>query len=420
MSSEIFDRNLSRLLRQAALPDEEARRTRAREEFLRSASPSSTGRSRGLAVAAAALLICAIVYAATRPSVAPAPTPSIARPAQEPASTFVDVPGFGATDFIKGTLKMSREANPDHKFRLVVQTSAPEGMVFKVTARPMTLELKWGTLTGVCKHPISTVAVNRGGEFQVEWEGRATERILIDVQAPKDDQDMTVLEKLNGAIVPSRSLLFTPYDLRWPAITEPQLLELSEFAREARDLIGRVEASSSKEERFKIEEKKLTIEAIKLHARIEGFQSASLYPASAEVLAQTIHDLEASMKNFVWKDGAFDGASSYYTPNKRGNTFRGDPFGFEALRRYIEEAVLLSGREFDLWTILEIRQRGWLPEIRSRMARLQERPGIKDFAPILNALWNARDNAKDEDQAKQLQEKLSDIATVIQEKPLVK
>ena len=60
--SDVFEKNVARLVKESALPLTDERRDRAREAFLRATAPSRL-RGVGIAVAAAALLFCAVVYA---------------------------------------------------------------------------------------------------------------------------------------------------------------------------------------------------------------------------------------------------------------------------------------------------------------------------------------------------------------------
>jgi hypothetical protein len=180
-----------------------------------------------------------------------------------------------------------------------------------------------------------------------------------------------------------RTFLYFPFEDRWPGLVEPQLLELGDFARLAGELFDRVEAACASAELFKSREKELTAEAERQQARLEGFEQAGLYPASARLLADTVRDLAKSMKDFVWKDGRFDGTSSYYTPGKRGTTHRGDVFGFAELRRYKDEALAVGGKEFLLWIAVDFRQRGLRPDTFERILKMKSWPSVGQFTGAL-------------------------------------
>jgi hypothetical protein len=104
------------------------------------------------------------------------------------------------------------------------------------------------------------------------------------------------------------------------------------------------------------------------------------------VLVSTVQDLAKSMKDFVWKDGKFDGRSSYYTPGKRGTTHRGDVFGFAELRRYKEEALAVAGKEFLLWIKVDYNRRGLLPDTFERIQKMKSWPSVGPFAAYAEVL----------------------------------
>src|SRR5579859_2188406 len=52
--------------------------------------------------------------------------------------------------------------------------------------------------------------------------------------------------------------------------------------------------------------------------------------------------MKKKMTIFAWRDGKFEGPIRYYTESRRGKTCRGDLFDFDALRRFLDEAVVCS------------------------------------------------------------------------------
>lgn len=390
MSSDPLETNLARLVRRSALPMDDARRRRAREEFLRAADAPRSSRGPGLMLAAAALLFGFIVFATTRPAPPPVLPAPDKKPAQDKAPAWVTVDGLPKEDRepYKATLKMSAASKPIRKFRFEVRTSLPEGTVFTLKIEPMRERLENGLLGPACPNSVGFGPECREGSFEVEWERPVTERIRILLTAPDYLQDQAILEKLKGRPEAQRSgvFLYFPFDDRWPGLVEPQLLELGDFARLAGELFDRVETACATAELFKSREKELTAEAERLQARIEGFGAAGLYPASAGMLASTVQDLAKSLKNFVWKDGKFDGTSSYYTPGKRGTTHRGDVFGFAELRRYKEEALAVGGKEFLLWIGVDYSRRGLRPDTFERIQKMKSWPSVGPFAAYAEAL----------------------------------
>ena len=390
MSSEMFERNLGRLVRRAALPADDAARTRARAEFLRAAEAGSPSRSRGLAVAAAAILAGALVTVATRgvPPVPPGPTPSLGRQSQEPPLRFAVIPGRGGDEVLKGVLKAAKGTGPTRTFRFEGRCSLPDGVGFHVLVRRAEQRFVLGRLEEepLALHSFSLPLVQ--GAFTCEWPLSSPGRLTLQVSAPDNDQEMSVLEALKRIPESARSWSFE-YDLGDDALLariDPQLGELEDLVREARDLIARVEQACNSPERFKASEKALTADARRLEARANGFADTGLIPAGAREVARTAADLASSMGIFTWTDGKFAGPVSYYTNGKRGKTHRGDEFDFPALRRHLDDAVLIAGREADLWFAADGIRAGLRPALIEAVERSAKRRGVAEFAPRLKSV----------------------------------
>lgn len=389
MSTERLDRNLSRLLRFAVLPSDGAARSRARAEFLRVAEPASPGRARGLAVAAAAVLIGALVYAAIRDGAPPpsAPTLPFAREPQEPAAPFKPVPGAGGNPILKGVLTVSRGPGSDRRFRFQGRGGLPEGVALQVQVRRAEQHFLLGRLSEDWQAVQSFTPTQEQGSFDVEWPLSTPGRLSIRVTAPDSIQDLRVLEALNRIPEKERGWTFeySAWDDSLLANLDPQLAEIAELAREATDLVARAQAACATPERFGAEEKSLIADARRLESRAHGFAAAGLYPAAALELARMAGDFAGSLAIFTWKDGRFEGPSSYYTNHQRGKTYRGDPFDFDALRRYAGEVVLMAGREFDLWIVQDWFRAGTRPLLLDTVDRSAKRIGVADYAERLKA-----------------------------------
>ncbi|HLY11913.1 MAG TPA: hypothetical protein VKW04_21615 [Planctomycetota bacterium] len=387
MNSEIFDRNLSRLLRPAALPADDARRSRARSEFLRAAGRTSGARSRGLAVAAAALLIGALVYGSTRPAPPTVPpSPPFLKRTQDPGSPFTTVQRSGGNDLVTGVLRSATSDRPGGRLRFEGRSTLPEGVCFQAVVGPTVPSLVKGRLEESGTGLQSVAASLEQGMFGMEWNSTGPAIVTIELKVPDSLQSMDLVQQLKIREA-DRSWSFVGYawDDGLLSRLEPQLAELSDLVGELRSLVARVEASCASIDLFKASEKALIAVAQRVESRAQGFVTAGLYPASASQIAFTARDLATSMAIFTWTDGTFDGPKSYYTDHKRGKTFRGDPFEFDALRRYLDEAVVVMGREFDLWILADLRRKGLRPVLTEAVDRSAKRPGIAEFADRLKS-----------------------------------
>jgi hypothetical protein len=387
MTSDLFEKNMGKLVRQAALVIDDERRTRARAEFLRAVRATPSGRSGGLAAAAAALLICALLYGAVRSgaSTAPPSTP-FSKERQEPPPSETTLQISGGNELLRGGLKTSRGADSGRTLRFEGRSPLPEGVVFQIVLVPSVYRLSQGRLE---EDPLPSISISsrlEGGVFAVEWEAPRPAMASVQVRAPDHAQDIPVLSRLSTK-ESAREWAFLAYlwDDGLLSKLEPQLAELTQLAAELRDLVDRVEASCATMELFKAREKALIAEARRMEARANGFSATGLFPAAALQIALTAGDLAASMSLFTWREGKFEGPSSYYTGHKRGKTFRGDLFEFDSLRRYLEESVLVAGREFDLWITDDLRRSGLRPLLITAVDRSAERPGVAEFAERLKS-----------------------------------
>ncbi len=391
--SDVFEKNIAALVKRSALPPDDGRRTRSREEFLRAVRPAPS-RGRQVAVAAAVLLFCGVVYeTTTRPlsKLPPAPeSPSIGKQSEPP---WTDVPGEGGNDLIHGSLRLARKKGPTGTQALEFRgrTTLPEEFVLRARIMIMEEQLRGGTLTSQPKPQGAANLEVEKGSFLLEQVLHVPALLRIGIDAPSDLQDRTVLE-LTKTKEADRvcSFQYSVWNQALLTRLEPQLAELADIAREARELVARVQVACATEETFREREKPLTAEASKLQARALGLAANNLYPAAAYALGYTMRDLANALGIFKWKDGKFEGPVSYYTNGKPGRLHRGDEFSFDALRRYLDLAVLISGREFDLWILREFSRAGSTPELALAVSLSEERPGIKEFAPELKALSDVK------------------------------
>jgi len=388
MKSELFEKNIGELVRQAALPANDATRDRARELFLSSMGPRPAGRSWGLAAAAATLLLAALIYGATRTG-SPSAPPSIPfmKEPQDSAPAFATVPGSGGDPFLSGSLKGTFRTKPTRTFRFQGRCPLPDTVSIQVRVYSKEQRFDKGRLEGGRRDVDSFSCVQQAGAFQSEWGMSKPGFLILLVSISESMQDMSVVDAVKRIPGNGRSWEFeyAAWDDALLALLDPQLAELADLAREARDLVSRVEAAAATPELFKASQQALIADARRLEARANGFAGTGLFPAGALQVARTTGDLAGSMAIFAWKDGKFEGPVSYYTEGRRGKTFRGDLFDFDALRRYLDEAVVCAGREFDLWIVDDFHRAGLRPALIEAVTRSARRPGVAEFAERLKS-----------------------------------
>ncbi len=384
MSSEPLENNIARLVRQSALPIDESRQRRA--DFLRAAEgspPEAMGRR--LAVAAAALVVCGLLLWAAKTDRRTDVRPKVAkeRPALLPAGDLV---GSGGNDLLKGTLTLTHAGFALPKFLFRAKSMLPDGVQFKI--RPYSFEETWdaGRIVSVSQEGQSNIVPLKDGRFEFMWESSGPRLLRLAVGAPDDDQDVEVMKTLN---VKAADRAWTFEYLGWDEsllpLLGPQLVEVGDLTRELHDLIARVETSCASEAQFLAQKDALIRDAQRLQTRTNNFATTSVYPAALRQISYTARDLATSIPDFKWLEGKYQGPSSYYTEDKKKRTFRQDPFEFAALRKYLDEAEVIAGREFGLWIVKDLRRIGLQDAHRALVTSMAKRPGVSGFEERLLA-----------------------------------
>jgi len=375
MSSDLFDRNLSKLVRQAALPDGAAA---ARARFLREAESAPASRSRVIAVAAAALLIGTLIYGAARTERPAAVVVSHgpARPAQTPAGTEVTV----GNDLLQVTFKAGRGSRATKtSFELQGRTSKlPDGLVLRIRMQWLAESFDGRRLVPRGDYASQGTRILERGALEMAWEDVWAGSLQIDVSTPDDLQDREVLSRLKMKESDRTwSFTFQIGDERLLPRVDAQLAELADLIREAQALVDRARKESALEEHFRANAKSLADETNRLLERLKRFSFVGLYPAGTSLVLVSLHNLRGALPNVAFKEGKFAGAPDYHqmTP---GNKVV--PFSFDGLREGLDLASLVAGREFDLWILRDLARGGPRPEINDAVKRHAQRPGVIEFA----------------------------------------
>jgi hypothetical protein len=390
MSPDPLEKNIARLVRQSALPNDEARQRRAREHFLRAAGDRpAEALGRRLAVAAAAILVCGLVFWAVKADRKPAPIDAAVVGKQEKQSpekrdARLEKPTAG--NKLQGSLNLTRSDGGSRlHYRGLVSIDAP-GLVFQVYVAPIDLKLENGMLVvGPHKTPVLVdTVVLKDYLIDVEWTTPRLEPIQLKILAPDSAQDQTVLEHLKLKEADRTwTFEFVAWDERLLPRLAPQLDEVADFVKEGRDLVARCDAAARTEASFTDLKEMLIRDARGLQARAKSFAEAGLYPVSTEQVSYVARDLATQIPNFTWEAGKFQGPTSYYTKGKRSETFRQEPFEFETLKKYLDEAEVVAGREFGLWIVKDIRRFGLQDGHRGVVKQMEKRPGVAGFADRL-------------------------------------
>jgi hypothetical protein len=381
MSSDLFEKNVGEMIRRAGLRPDEAR---ARERFLREIEAPEERRSWKVAAAAAAILVAVtIVWSArserpvdrtTGQSSTPKP------PTPEPWSGH-SCPSTGTDELLAGMFTLRGRLRPPQVIFDARSENFPDGLCLHVRVRRLSEKVEAGRLVSCDRETESGVVTFQKGVASYPWEYKGPVLVRVEASAPDELQERDVVRamKVPGA---RRSWTFGAsiwnLDVLWRL--DPQYPEALDLARELRAFVGRVEEACASEALFKSREKALIAEAEKIQSRAAAFGRKSLFPASMGVVEFAARDLAVSMPIFTWEGGKLAGPKSYHTGNKVAATFRGDPFGFDAYRRYLDEAFVVAGREFLLWILRDATVSSLGEEHRKLLRDHALKPGVEDLA----------------------------------------
>lgn len=165
----------------------------------------------------------------------------------------------------------------------------------------------------------------------------------------------------------------------------PKLVELQVLIGETRELVKKFEQATLNEQVWLSQQKALVGEATKLRAKLEGHDLRAFYPASVNTMIRTIQNVQTNAPYYTFSDGKFTGAKDYHADSKKVSTFRNEDFTWDNLKRYIEEAMSCSGREFSLWIVKDLRRTAgqMRSEIQEAVKQQQKAPGVDIYADRL-------------------------------------
>jgi hypothetical protein len=386
MSSDVFERNVEKMIRRAGLRPDEAR---AKERFLRGLDAPEERKSWKLAAAAAAILVSVtIVWSARSERLVDHTTGQSSTPKPPPREPWSGMPikAKGGNDLLIGRFVLRGKLRPPKAiFTGMVADQArpssfPDGTFFSVRVHRMSEKLEGGRLVSYVRETTPGTEEFRKGEFSVEWEYRGPEMVVVDAFVSDAIQERAVVKAMK---VPESKRTWTfegsiwNQDVLWRL--ESQYPEAVDFVRELRAFVGRVEESSANETLFKSRQKALIAEAEKIQARAAAFGKKGLFPASMGVVEFAARDFVTWIPMFRWESGKFAAPKDYHS-GKIATTFQGDPFVFDQYRRTLDEALTATGREFLLWLLRDADLAGLEEPHRKLLRDHALKPGVEDFA----------------------------------------
>lgn len=359
MSGDLFDRNLERLIGRAAVrasPEE------ARRRFLSALEPRMSWR---IPVMVASMIAAALVWAFL-PTQEPEPEkPS--DPVVRPEESTGPAPAPAPTPL---AVKAPLLRDPQPILKVEGPVDLPDGTEVIILLSRRRETLAGGRLVPLAIEAGASTGFAKGKKFKAEMAWSGPGEYLVSVG-------------LFGG--PAKGLVqYTLAGWGDDAIgrASERLPEIGAVAKEALDLILRLEAACVSKIAWERQKKNLTDETRALLARLDRMEAARYYSAAHEQIWYSLFNIAGSVEYFAWKEGAVS-VETYHANREPVKTFRGDAFSFETFRKYVEEAVPAAGRELALWAVRDLRRAGPRPAVAEALRLHAAHAGLSDFAERL-------------------------------------
>jgi hypothetical protein len=281
----------------------------------------------------------------------------------------------------------------------------PEGTVLK-----MSLLMEYESVAGPRLSPIvhmagSSLVEVKGKKFQHSAPVSSAGVYSIAITFPDEFQKPSIMESLKGKIT-TRTWQFSFYAWGDDFIGRlgPKLTELDLIARECVDMAARIEKLAGTEgswvkERKNVDAKGADLvltkeaeevlkETAKLMVRLHRSDLKLFFPAAFNEIYYTIRTTSGNAQHFTYEKGQFAGAKNYHSGVDKMKNHRGEEFSFENVKKYLEEASPIAGREMALWIVKDLKRtegqmRG---DIQDALKTYGQHPGL---APVSDRLLTA-------------------------------
>lgn len=220
--------------------------------------------------------------------------------------------------------------------------------------------------------------------FQFPAERPGFYRLTVEIS--DDRQDPAHLAALRKLPVTRWTFEGAAWGDGWAGQLGTRLAEVDHFAHEALALIDEFAQAAVSKEIWTDRRPKLEKEADRILKKFEEGQVPQSYPAAFKELRDTVRNLRGSAGLFQFgDDGKCRGPFNYMT-KKPAQTLHQEDFTFERVKKYIEDAGAIAGRELGLWLIKDVRRSG---EKRSSVLDAvksgKTHAGVRDHAARLEA-----------------------------------
>ena len=159
-----------------------------------------------------------------------------------------------------------------------------------------------------------------------------------------------------------------------------KLNEMKALTDECREMVKKFEKAATAKVQWEAESKPMTAEGTRLVNKLETHELKVHFPAAVGNLWYTIRTVVNNAPYYTYgADGKFTGAKDYHADGQKVQTFRGEDFNWDSLKRYIDDTPVFAGREFCLWIIKDLRRTAgqMRPDIQEALKTHKADPGVE-------------------------------------------
>lgn len=265
----------------------------------------------------------------------------------------------------------------------------PDNAVLKLTVQPTAEQWATDRLLPMMLGADGNVTQVKNRKFDLESPVHGPGLYAVRVELLDEFQNPQLQVSIKGKYAPRAwSFQFHAWGDDLADDLWPKLQEVDGLIAEAQIILRKFELACQSEQTWAAQAKALTDENGKLLQQFEKAKELkALFPAAMNQAFYTVRNVQGTANYFIWKEGTFAGGKSYHSDGDEVKTFRNEAFTYANLRRYVDEALAIAGRELCLWIIKDARRAGEIrPQHLDLLKNARAHAGVAEFVEPMTAM----------------------------------
>lgn len=281
---------------------------------------------------------------------------------------------FGAQEVEPRLRCVSIPTKKHSGLRLEGTAPLPDAVVLRISLYRIEERAVSGRLASTPNFLRSAYATVSRGRFSLHAEVEGPGEYLAKVDFLGEGQSPEHRNLLSGDVPRQWSFALAAWDDGLALELVPRLMEFDRLAGEARAMIQKFAEARGPDGSWKDRSPALQKEAAGLSRKLEEGPARRLYPAA-------IREIQSA----VWSLRREGGSANYHALGQAVKTRETSEKAFDGLKKTVEEASVIAGREFALWVLKEMKRSGGSMgrELSEAVESLDKRAGIMPFAERL-------------------------------------